>query len=446
MSKPKFPMMVKRGHTIVKIYLTPSRGFEAFTVVSYLGKKRQRKTFANLSLARTEAAMIANRLSAGELNALTLTNHDGLAYARAVEALKPTGVPLEMVAMQFAEAHKLLEGASLLEAVRYFVKQNPLRTPPPVPQIVKELLLAKEADGMSAVYVKDLRGRLGRFAKKFKGPVGLVTSAEIEDFLRVLKSASNDEEQAGKALSGKSRNNYRRAIGTLFYFAESRGYIPRGMAQVDSVALAREEETEIEIFRSGELERVLELAEPALIPFLTIGAFAGLRHAEIQRLDWSEVRLEENLIEIKASKAKTASRRLVPILPNLKAWLEKHRQPEGKVCGDANVPKPFLWLRRSVDAALRKEEPPKAFSWKHNALRHSFISYRVAQVALEAGNSPRMVFSNYREIVRPADAEKWFGITPASVEAAKAARESGAESKIVKLPGARAACRDALDR
>src|ERR1035441_9289880 len=40
MSKPKFPMMVKRGHTIVKIYLTPSRGFEAFTVVSYLGKKR----------------------------------------------------------------------------------------------------------------------------------------------------------------------------------------------------------------------------------------------------------------------------------------------------------------------------------------------------------------------------------------------------------------------
>jgi hypothetical protein len=32
------------------------------------------------------------------------------------------------------------------------------------------------------------------------------------------------------------------------------------------------------------------------------------------------------------------------------------------------------------------------------------------------------------------DAEKWFGVTPASVEAAKAAREGGAEGKIVKLP------------
>jgi hypothetical protein len=41
---------------------------------------------------------------------------------------------------------------------------------------------------------------------------------------------------------------------------------------------------------------------------------------------------------------------------------------------------------------------------------------------------------NYRELVRPVDAEKWFAVTPASVEAAKAARESGAEGKIMKLP------------
>src|SRR5207302_1111246 len=82
----------------------------------------------------------------------------------------------------------------------------------------------------------------------------------------------------------------------------------------------------------------------------------------------------------------------------------------------------------------------KPFAWKHNALRHSFISDRVAQihdvakVSLEAGNSPRMVFSNYRELVRAADAEKWFGITPESVEAVKAAREESAVEKIVPLP------------
>ena len=55
MSKPKFPVTVKRGHTVVKIYRTPSRGCEAFTVSYYLGEKRQRVTFADLGLAMTEA-------------------------------------------------------------------------------------------------------------------------------------------------------------------------------------------------------------------------------------------------------------------------------------------------------------------------------------------------------------------------------------------------------
>jgi hypothetical protein len=44
-----------------------------------------------------------------------------------------------------------------------------------------------------------------------------------------------------------------------------------------------------------------------------------------------------------------------------------------------------------------------------------------AQVALEAGNSPQRIFRHYRELVRPADAEKWFAVTPANVDAAKAA-------------------------
>jgi hypothetical protein len=55
-------------------------------------------------------------------------------------------------------------------------------------------------------------------------------------------------------------------------------------------------------------------------------------------------------------------------------------------------------------------------------------------VALEAGNSPQMIFGHYLELVRAMDAEKWFAVTLASVEAAKAARESGAAGKIVALP------------
>src|SRR6185436_16268032 len=108
------------------------------------------------------------------------------------------------------------------------------------------------------------------------------------------------------------------------------------------------------------------------------------------------------------------------------AWAQKHGITAEQLAENEAA------ARKAAKAPLRKrqkrEVPPgaetaeiegwTAFAWKHNALRHSFISYRVAQiqnvaqVALEAGNSPRMVFSNYRELVRSADAEKWFAITP----------------------------------
>jgi hypothetical protein len=37
-----------------------------------------------------------------------------------------------------------------------------------------------------------------------------------------------------------------------------------------------------------------------------------------------------------------------------------------------------------------------------------------ARVALEAGNSPSMLFRNYRELVTQEQAEHWFGIVPES--------------------------------
>ena len=56
--------------------------------------------------------------------------------------------------------------------------------------------------------------------------------------------------------------------------------------------------------------------------------------------------------------------------------------------------------------------------WPSNVLRHSFISYRIAivksaeQVALEAGNSPSIIFKHYRELVAEDVAEQWFSILP----------------------------------
>jgi hypothetical protein len=56
--------------------------------------------------------------------------------------------------------------------------------------------------------------------------------------------------------------------------------------------------------------------------------------------------------------------------------------------------------------------------WKRNGFRHSYISYRVATlkdvpaVALECGNSPQVIFSNYRALATDAEAKAWFSILP----------------------------------
>jgi integrase len=128
--------------------------------------------------------------------------------------------------------------------------------------------------------------------------------------------------------------------------------------------------------------------------------------AELNRLDWSAVDLDRGIIEIRAGQAKTASRRVVPVTPNLVAWLAPLER-KGRVVSGKN-------LHIDVSALARALK----IEWPRNVLRHSFISYRIAQVksadqvALEAGNSPSIIFKNYRELTTEEQAEKWFGILP----------------------------------
>src|SRR5260370_2098970 len=140
-----------------------------------------------------------------------------------------------------------------------------------------------------------------------------------------------------------------------------------------------------------------------------MGGLAGLRRAEIERLDWEDdVRLDDLFIEVKASTSKTASRRLVPIQPNLAEWLAPYRTRRGRVCPQN--------LRKHIDDD--RDRVQLRARWPQNGLRHSFGSYHLAhfrdaaKLALEMGNSPAMIFKHYREVVKPKDAELYSAIRP----------------------------------
>src|ERR1019366_10512450 len=123
--------------------------------------------------------------------------------------------------------------------------------------------------------------------------------------------------------------------------------------------------------------------------------------------------LEDGFIEIKAENAKTKTRRIVPIKDNLKAFLKPLAKKNGKVVTVKNTSKEL-----GKTAADTGEEGTEivALEWKHNALRHTYISARVAEsgdvprVADEAGNSPQVIRTNYLKRMRPAAGAGGFAL------------------------------------
>jgi integrase len=431
-----FPFEVKTGSVVVKIYQVTNKDRPSFMVSFSAHGKRTQKMFAVFDEAKAWAKSVANSMAQGELDVLELRSEQRMAYVHAMNALEPTGVALELAAKEYAEAWRYLGGkASLVEAAREYAKRRMHELPSKtVGDAVKEMLETKEREGASAEYRKILRLYLEQLAEACPLQVRALTTTHVADFLRELK-AGKDEHGNPRAATPRTKNNARATIGAFFKFCKLRGWIQRDHEGIEFIPKFREKGGDIEIFTVTELSHYLAHAREEMIPFLAIGAFAGLRTAEITRLDWSEVHLAERFIEVKAAKAKTASRRIVPISENLAVWLEDHVQDGGRVMPFDNVAKQIGWLVADVNAAFKQQakesgKSPKTatrLTWKHNGLRHSFISYRVAeiqntnQVALEAGNSPAMIFKHYRELVRPAEAAKWFAVKPESVKELKPA-------------------------
>jgi integrase len=171
----------------------------------------------------------------------------------------------------------------------------------------------------------------------------------------------------------------------------------------------REKPTPVTIFTPPELAALLKHASASVVPCVALSAFAGLRAEEIMRLDWQDVERRPGFIEVAAHKAKTATRRIVPVSDNLAQCLAIAPRNGERVWPNSK-PWYFEALRNAADNAGVK--------WKTNALRHSFISYRLAEiqdvnrVALEAGNSPQLIFRHYRELATPQQARTWFAIAP----------------------------------
>ena len=327
-------------------------------------------------------------------------------------------------AIRAEEILRRFPGVTLLDAADSYAKahDNKCRSKT-ARKVADELIAANKANGLTSVHRTDVEDRLGKFCDTFgETLMADITTKEAEKWLANL----------GRTYKPQSVVNFHRIAKRLFAYGVPRGYCEKNIFATIDKPKVKAKET-VGIFTPDELQAILSEAHSDMLPWLAIGAFAGLRTAELDRLHWEDINFERGHVEVKSSKSKTAKRRLVPITDALAAWLEPYRN-RGRT--GSIRPKNFYKKRRASYRAAgfstpssepdggqkREQELRRA---PDNALRHSFASYRLAdtndapKTAMELGHtSTVLLFSAYRELVSPATAKEYWAIRPSGAAAA----------------------------
>jgi integrase len=399
LANPVWPRIITQGNASTKIYKVSNKGRTAYTVAHKgLDGRRKLRQFANEADAVAAATRTAQLLHEGELRALTLRDKDAATYLAALDAIKPTGFPLDVAAREFAYIHKMTAGR-VTEAAEAFHRSR-LRLDRKTTGEALEALL-QSVEGRSERHRETLRKTLRKFVARFPGHIDTITAPEIETWIEGLYS------------NERTRHGLRGSVVTLFRFARRRGFLPDEITQAERARTYSGQSTgEIGIFTPIELARLLHGCRADVLPYVLLGAFAGLRTEEIKRLRWEDIKTDQGHIELGKSKTKTRTRRIVPILPALKDWLALYERCEGLV----------IRLARPEKTAATIIGARAGVPWKHNGLRHSFASYRMAmtknesQVASEMGNTPSMIYRNYRALVTEQQASAWFSMNRQKVD------------------------------
>ena len=387
---------VKSGQVTIPIYWEDTG--ELYGARWTEGGRQRRRRGKDLGKLKTEVRKIAKRLAGGVPDLDEITDDD----IAVLQEIRRKGVTLADL-----EALQTVENVTV--------------------EVATSRLLKAKVD-TSTDNQRTLKTHIGQFGRTFgKRIISSITTTEIDKWLREVTD------------NARSRRNKRGAIVTLWRWSRDKGLLPQTLRTVaertDSPSLRKQKRDRvIETWSPAELRTILKTVPHAYLPWIALSAFAGVRTLEIfsqekgpagqrkQVLAWEDVVLtgREPRIVVPAAVSKTAEKRTIPISSELAAWLKTTSVRKGPIC-----PLVVPWKgtkggrgKSVTDLLTGALNGP----WKKNALRHSFATYRVLQVesigkvALEMGNSERVIKNHYHDAGRTrAEAKRWFELGPDKV-------------------------------
>jgi len=313
-----------------------------------------------------------------------------------------------------AEALKLLPGGvKLADAVSFYLAHNTIeqRT---VRTLYDELLARAERKGLRPSSISELRLKLAAFVERHgETPVSHIFQHDIEQWLR--DQHFNSPVSECHAI---------RVLNTMFNLAVKRGYLQKSpVSTTEKPAIPKRK---VVFLSPAEVESLLRKAEeedPAIIPKLAIGLFAGIRPKELELLQWSHISFENRLITIDENISKIHQTRHVTMEENLFQWLQEY----------VRFGKLGFGRRMSYKHLSDLREKAGITTWGPDILRHTFATMHLAsgqdaaKTAFELGHirGLNVLYGHYRGLTTKAEADRFWNIKPKNTVTEGAAQWAG---------------------
>ena len=254
----------------------------------------------------------------------------------------------------------------------------------------RKVIEAKKQSGKRSNTVATLTCSLKSFAAHCHKPAGDVLPADIEAWLYA------------NTWTPKTRRGRLVDLNTAYAWLVKRKIVasnPVSAVEVPAVTFKP-----VKILSVQNIRQLLETSratDPALLPFLSLVLFGGLRVAEARRCHASN--LINGVIDLGGENCKLNERRCIKISTQLAAWLAIYDFEAVDVSD-------FYERMGSLQKASGVTIP-------QNALRHSFCSYHLPIIGAEAtaraaNNSAQMIFKHYAAMVTDEEAKRFVELRP----------------------------------
>lgn len=341
--------------------------------------QRKRKFFLTESEAKAEAASVRRTYERHGLIGLSVD-------------------PQQWQRYKFLES-RLLGIGTLEDAVNFYLQKKP-STDAPHLEVLIERFLDHKKPMVTHRWHRTLVRYLLRFSRRHPGVrASEITPDQVSAFMDDFPSA-------------ESRANIRRIIFDLYGWAKRHDIVPRNVVELVPVPrVVRDGVSVMPVKDAWNMLHYVAKEEPALIPFVALRMFAGLRTTAAERIDWSEIKVGVG-IELPAVKAKNRRRAFLEGFPPvLWDWLRPHAKESGRV-GRTHYNPLLTALCRTHN-----------IEFPMNVLRHSFATYHLAAfrnisetvLLLSHRGSPRVLWEHYNGRASKDDAVEYFKLTPERV-------------------------------